>query len=106
MPKITFLEASGTTTEVDAGEGLTLMEAATQNNIAGIVAACGGACSCATCLVTLPTDWWSKLAPPDEDEQMMIEFAPERQETSRLSCQIVLTAQHDGLVVEIPANQV
>ncbi|GAA4219304.1 2Fe-2S iron-sulfur cluster binding domain-containing protein [Sagittula sp. NFXS13] len=105
MPTVTFLEAD-TRTVVQAPAGISLMEAATRNGIAGVVAACGGGCSCATCMVHLDADWFARVGAPDDNEQMMIEFGVDPRETSRLSCQIVLTEEMDGLVVEVPDNQV
>lgn len=80
------------------------MQAATNNGINGVIAACGGACSCATCMVHVDEDWFSRIKPADENEMMMIEFGVDARPTSRLSCQIMLTDDHDGLVVEVPDN--
>ncbi len=105
MPKITFIDASGTARTLDASSGQTLMEAAIQNAIPGIDAECGGACACATCHVYVAEDWQSatgKAAPMEED---MLDFAFEVRDTSRLSCQIKLTDALDGLTVHTPKRQ-
>lgn len=102
MLTITFIESSGNRRVVQAPLNISLMEAAVSHDVAGIVAACGGACSCATCVVHIDNDWFARVGPPDGNEQMMIEFAAEARDTSRLSCQIMLTGALDGLVVELP----
>ena len=106
MPNITFVDSAGKRTDVEAAAGVTLMEAAVANGIEGIVAACGGACSCATCMVHLDDKWFSKTGPADDNEMMMIEFGVDPRTTSRLACQIVLSDALEGMVVEVPENQV
>ncbi len=105
MAKITFVEHNGTKHEVEAQDGMTVMEAATKNNIPGIEADCGGACSCATCHVYVDPKWFEKLAKIDEMEEDMLDFAQEVQKTSRLSCQIEITEELSGMVVTIPETQ-
>ncbi len=105
MAKITFVEQNGTKHEVEAQDGMTVMEAATKNNIPGIEADCGGACSCATCHVYVDPTWFAKLDKVDEMEEDMLDFAQEVKETSRLSCQIEVTDELDGMVVTIPETQ-
>lgn len=105
MPKITYIAADGSQTTVEAGNGLSVMQAAVNNGIAGIVAECGGACSCATCHVHVDPGWYDRLPAPQGIEQEMLEFAVGRDETSRLSCQIKITDEIDGLVVHTPASQ-
>jgi ferredoxin, 2Fe-2S len=105
MPKITFIEHDGTTHTVEAEIGSTVMEAALQNGVTGIVAECGGACACATCLVHVD-DAWSKIAgaaSPEEEE--MLDTAFDVKPTSRLACQIKVTEALDGLVVHTPSYQ-
>lgn len=105
MPRVTFIAADGTRNEVDAANGLTLMQAAVNNGVPGIVAECGGACSCATCHVHVEQDWYGRLTPPEGMEKEMLEFVMEPQPTSRLSCQIKLSDELDGLVVHTPKSQ-
>ena len=105
MPKIKFIAADGTETVIDAQCGQSLMQNAVNNGVAGIVAECGGACACATCHVHVESDWHGKLPAAEGMEQDMLEFASEKQETSRLSCQIIVTEELDGLVVYTPASQ-
>ena len=81
------------------------MLAAVNNNVPGIVAECGGACSCATCHVHVDPDWYDRLPPPQDMEKDMLEFAIDPDETSRLSCQISITEELDGLVVRTPESQ-
>ena len=105
MPKITYIAADGTQATVDATRGLSVMQTAVNNGIAGIVAECGGACSCATCHVHVEPSWYDRLPAPQGIEQEMLEFAVGRDETSRLSCQIKITDDLDGLTVRTPASQ-
>jgi 2Fe-2S ferredoxin len=105
MPKVTFIAADGTRTEVDAMNGLSLMQAAVNNGVPGIVAECGGACSCATCHVHVEPDWFDRLPPPEGMEKDMLEFVMEPKPTSRLSCQIKVSDALEGLVVHTPKSQ-
>jgi ferredoxin, 2Fe-2S len=105
MPKIVFTEPDGTRREINAPAGITLMEAARQHGIAGVVAQCGGACACATCHVYVDPSWLSKLEPREEMEEGMLEIASEPRDNSRLSCQIQITADLDGLQVTVPERQ-
>jgi len=105
MPGIVFLLADGTRREVEVPAGITLMEAARLNGIAGVVAQCGGACACATCHVYVDPAWLGKLDPPEDMEQGMLETAWEPRGNSRLSCQVQVTAKLDGLTVTVPAKQ-
>lgn len=89
-----------------AGEpGLTVMEVAKKNDIAGIDAECGGACACATCHVYVDAAWREKVGGPVEMEEDMLDFAFDVREESRLCCQIKVTQDLDGLVVRVPAKQ-
>src|SRR5579871_1903155 len=99
MPKVTFILRDGSRRTVEARKNLTVMEAAVRNDVPGIVAECGGACACATCQVHVDLDWVAKLPPPHEIEKGMLEFALDPTPNSRLSCQILLTDETDGLVV-------
>ncbi len=105
MPKIAFTEPDGRRREIDAPLGVTLMEAARQNGVQGVVAQCGGACACATCHVYIDPAWLARLEPREEMEECMLETAWEPRENSRLSCQIHVTADLDGLPVTVPQQQ-
>ena len=105
MPRVTFIAADGTRKEVEAASGLSLMQAAVNNGVTGIVAECGGACSCATCHVHVESGWFGKLPAAEGMEKEMLEFVMEPQPTSRLSCQIKLSDDMDGLVVHTPNSQ-
>ncbi|MEE9272033.1 MAG: 2Fe-2S iron-sulfur cluster-binding protein [Robiginitomaculum sp.] len=105
MPKITFIDQDGTRRDVEAKAGANIMEAAVQNMVPGIDADCGGACACATCHVYVDEAWISKIKPMDDMEESMLDFAEGVRETSRLSCQILLTDEIDGIVVTTPEAQ-
>jgi 2Fe-2S ferredoxin len=105
MPRITYVEHDGSTHTVDAEVGATVMETALRNGIGGIVAECGGSCTCATCLVHVDEAWADRLAPRSAGEEDMLDFAFEVKPTSRLSCQIVVEEALDGLIVHTPAYQ-
>ena len=105
MPKITFIDADGTARDIDAKTGSSIMEAAVQNMIPGIDADCGGACACATCHVYVAEDFLSKLKDKDDMEDSMLDFAEDVQDNSRLSCQILMSDDLDGIVVTTPASQ-
>ncbi|MEM1163216.1 MAG: 2Fe-2S iron-sulfur cluster-binding protein [Pseudomonadota bacterium] len=107
MPKIIFIEHNGTSHEVDVNEGLTVMEGAVSNNIPGIDADCGGACACSTCHVYVDAGWVDKIPGKEDMEIDMLDFAFEPdEETSRLTCQIKVTADLDGLVLKMPEKQI
>lgn len=105
MPKVTFIQPDGNQQTVDAKVGLTVMEAAKLNLVPGIEAECGGACACATCHVYVTDEWREKVGGPSEMEEDMLDFAFDVQETSRLSCQIKVTDELDGLTVRVPEKQ-
>jgi ferredoxin, 2Fe-2S len=105
MPKITYIEHDGKKRTVDAPVGSTVMENAIKNGVPGIVAECGGACSCATCHVHVDEAWKDKVGPPSPMEEDMLDFAFDVRPTSRLSCQIKVSDELDGLVVHTPAQQ-
>lgn len=105
MVKITFLLAGGGEQVVEAEPGNTVMEAARRNDVPGIEAECGGACSCATCHVYVDDAWRGKTGSPKEMEEDMLDFAFDVRDESRLSCQIKVTPELDGLVVRIPERQ-
>ena len=105
MPKITFTTHAGKDVVVEAENGMTVMEAAVKNDVPGIEAECGGACACATCHVYVDPAWAEKTGKPEEMEEDMLDFAFDVRETSRLSCQIKVTDELDGLKVEVPEKQ-
>ncbi|MCL5778008.1 2Fe-2S iron-sulfur cluster-binding protein [Limibaculum sp. FT325] len=106
MPKITYIEHNGTEHVVDVAEGLTVMEGAVTNNIPGIDADCGGACACSTCHVYVDPTWVDRLPPREDMESDMLDFAFEPKSNSRLTCQIKVTAELEGLVVTMPEKQI
>ena len=101
MAIIKFIEHSGTEHEIDISNGLTIMEGATKNKVPGIDADCGGACACATCHVYIDEKWTNKLKNMDDDEESMLDQAFDVKNNSRLSCQIDLSEELDGLEIEI-----
>lgn len=102
---VTFLDATGKEHTLQAQEGENLMNLAVSANIPGILGECGGAVACGTCHCYLAEDWLPKVAPADDNEAGMIEFVLDPQTNSRLSCQVRMTADLDGLVVTVPAAQ-
>lgn len=105
MAKITYIEHNGKVHEIEVKTGLSVMEGAVKNNIPGIDADCGGACACATCHVYVDPEWLAKTGKPAAMEESMLDFAEAVQENSRLSCQIKVTDELDGLVVRLPESQ-
>ena len=105
MPKITYIDSSGNQKTIDVAIGLSVMEGAIQNNIPGIDADCGGGMACATCHVYVKEDWFNKLPEKAEGEDDMLDQAYEPSPSSRLSCQIIVSNELDGLVVHLPEKQ-
>ena len=105
MVQITYVEHDGTEHVVDSQSGVSLMQAAIDNLVPGIDADCGGECSCATCHVMVNENWLEKVGPPGEMEESMLDLNPERQENSRLSCQVEVSEELDGLRVTMPEFQ-
>ena len=105
MAKITYVEHDGTEHTVDVKTGLSVMEGAIKNNIPGIDADCGGACACATCHVYVDDAWASKTGEKSAMEESMLDFAENVEPSSRLSCQIKVTDDLDGLVIRMPESQ-
>lgn len=103
MPKMVFVERDGTRREVEAPLGLSVLEIAHRHGV-DIEGACEGSLACSTCHVIVDAGWFARLAKPSEDEEDMLDLAFDLQETSRLGCQIVMTAALDGLVVKLPAG--
>jgi 2Fe-2S ferredoxin len=105
MAKITYIDSNGAARTIEADAGATVMEAAIKNAIPGIEAECGGACACATCHVYVDEAWAEKAGKAEPMEEDMLDFAFEVKPTSRLSCQIRVKDELDGLVVRTPARQ-
>ena len=106
MPKITYIEHNGKSHTIETANGLSVMEGAVQNNIPGIDADCGGSMACATCHVYVKEEWFNKLPKKEDGEEDMLDMAFEPKKNSRLSCQIMVSDQLDGLVVNLPEKQV
>lgn len=106
MPELIFVLPDGSRHGFDAPAGMSLMQAATSQGVAGIVAECGGSGICATCHVQVDASWIERLPPPDRNEHDLLEFvATGREKGSRLACQIQLTPELDGLTVTVPERQ-
>ena len=106
MPKITYIEHDGKTHTIEVASGLSVMEGAVQNNIPGIDADCGGSMACATCHVYVKEEWFNKLPKKEDGEEDMLDMAFEPKKNSRLSCQLMVSDQFEGLVVNLPEKQV
>ena len=106
MAKITYIEHNGKSHTIDVSNGLSVMEGAVQNNIPGIDADCGGGMACATCHVYVKEEWFNKIPPKNEGEDDMLDQAYKPQKNSRLSCQIEVSDNLDGLEVNLPEKQV
>tara|TARA_B100000029_G_scaffold103213_1_gene93687 strand:- start:597 stop:917 length:321 start_codon:yes stop_codon:yes gene_type:complete len=105
MPKITYIEHNGKSHTIDVANGLSVMEGAVQNNIPGIDADCGGGMACATCHVYVKEEWFDKLPKKEDGEEDMIDMAYEPNKYSRLSCQLTVSDELEGLVVNLPTKQ-
>jgi ferredoxin, 2Fe-2S len=105
MPTIHFLLPDGQLQSIEAKEGWSLMEAAREEGVPGIVAECGGIAACSTCHVYIEDAWREVLGPPNDIETLTLDLAPEVNDASRLSCQVTITSEHDGLRVRVPAHQ-
>jgi 2Fe-2S ferredoxin len=105
MPKITYIEYSGKEHHVVIPAGYTIMEGAVKNSIPGIDADCGGSCACATCHVYIDPKYVSKIPAAQEAEKDMLDFVNETNNASRLSCQIIITNDLDGIIVKMPKQQ-
>jgi len=105
MAKVIFIDYQGEEREVDATNGDSLMEAATNNDIPGIDADCGGACACATCHVYIDKDWTAVVGSPADLEAEMLEVAEDVKDNSRLACQVKVSDEMDGLRVITPESQ-
>jgi ferredoxin, 2Fe-2S len=105
MPLITYIESTGQERTLELKEGLSVMEGAVRAGIPGIVAECGGACSCATCHVYVDESWVARVGGASQTERAMLEYAHEPRPNSRLSCQITVSDALDGLLVQTPSQQ-
>ena len=105
MVKITYIEHNGTAHEVTAEPGFTVMEMAIRNQVPGITAECGGACACATCHVYVDDAWKAVTGDPSQMEEDMLDFAHDVRPSSRLSCQMKVKPEFNGLVVRVPEKQ-
>ena len=105
MPKIKYIEQNGNSKTIEVDNGLTVMEGAIQNNVPGIDADCGGSMACATCHVYVEDSWFNKLPKAEDAENDMIDMAYNPKKNSRLSCQIVVSDELDGIIVNIPSKQ-
>ena len=105
MAKITYNQPEGKSQTIDVSNGLSVMEGAVQNDISGIDADCGGGMACATCHVYVQDEWFDKLPTKEDGEEDMLDMAFEPKKNSRLSCQLIITDELDGLTVSIPSKQ-
>ena len=105
MPKITYIEISGKSQTIEIANGLSVMEGAVQNDIPGIDADCGGGMACATCHVYVKEEWLDKLPKKEDGEEDMLDMAYEPKKNSRLSCQLIVSDELDGLIVSTPSKQ-
>lgn len=105
MPTVVFVEHNGTVHEVQVSAGTSVMQAAVSRMVPGIEGDCGGLCACATCHVYIPEAWQAKCGEPEELEQSMLDFAFDVNENSRLGCQIEVTAELDGITIQLPERQ-
>ena len=105
MAKITYIKSSGNSQTIEVANGLSVMEGAVQNDIPGIDADCGGGMACATCHVYVKEEWLDKLSKKEDGEEDMLDMAFEPKKNSRLSCQLSVSDEIDGLVVNIPSKQ-
>ena len=106
MTKIIFIDSKGIKKNIEVQDGLTVMEGAIQNNIPEIDADCGGSMACATCHVYVQDEWFNKLEKKTDGEEDMLDQAYEPKRNSRLSCQITVSDELDGLIVNMPEKQV
>ena len=105
MPKITYKDNEGNSKTIEVENGLTVMEGAIQNDIPGIDADCGGSMACATCHVYVEETWFDKLPKAEDAETDMIDMSYEPKKNSRLSCQLIVSDELEGLIVTTPAQQ-
>lgn len=106
MPTITFVAHDGTEQTVFAHNGQSVMQVAVNNSVPGLLADCGGLCTCATCHAYIDAPWAGRIPAPSAEERDMVEFALHNQSGSRLTCQVLVTPELDGLIVKTPISQV
>ena len=106
MPRLTIIEFNGAEHHLEADDGKSVMQSAIDALVPGIMADCGGSCSCATCHCYVDEAWAERLPAPESAERDMLECALDPQENSRLGCQLRMTSQSDGLIVRLPRSQV
>jgi 2Fe-2S ferredoxin len=106
MPQLTFVEDNGTRHPIEAPLGRSLMQIALDHSVPGMLGECGGSCSCGTCHGVVDVAWMPRLPAMNETEVFMLEGIPERRDGSRLCCQIRMQAELDGLVVQLPREQI
>ena len=105
MPKVIFVQHDGEKKSLEVENGLSIMRAAIDNSVPGIDGDCGGVCKCATCHVYVDQAWMAKVGEPAGTEEAIMSLNPERQENSRLGCQIKMTDELDGIVINLPEFQ-
>ncbi len=105
MPRVRFIEHNGTEHEVEVPNGTSIMQAAVSHMVPGIEGDCGGLCACATCHVYIPEEWQGKCGAPEELEQAILDFAFDVEDNSRLSCQIKMSDELDGVTIRMPERQ-
>jgi ferredoxin, 2Fe-2S len=105
MPVVTYISHDGASNEIEVASGTSVMQGAVDNMLDGILAECGGSCSCATCHCYVDAAWVDKVPAANEMEKDMLECVLEPQDNSRLSCQVIVTDELDGLVVKLPESQ-
>ena len=105
MAKVTYIENNKNSHTIEIANGLSVMEGAVQNDIPGIDADCGGGMACATCHVYVKEEWFGKLPKKEDGEEDMLDMAFEPNKLSRLSCQLLVSDELDGLIVSIPSKQ-
>lgn len=104
MPKVTYVDVDGERTEADVANGLSIMEGAIASGVSGILAICGGSCACSTCHAYIDEQWIEAVGPANEIEESTLELATDRRAGSRLTCQIQMSSELDGLVVHVADN--
>ena len=106
MQKISFVDADGKAHVLQVEPGHSVMQVAIENDVRGILADCGGSRSCATCHCYLDAPWASRFAPASVEEVELVSYAFDPEPSSRLACQLVLTQEHDGIVIRLPRRQI
>ncbi|MET0283562.1 MAG: 2Fe-2S iron-sulfur cluster-binding protein [Polyangiales bacterium] len=106
MVQVRFIQHDGTENVVEGNEGDSVMQTARDNMVPGIIGDCGGNCSCATCHGYVDADWLAKLEPVGENEEIMLDGVMNQEKNSRLTCQIKLKRELNGLVIRLPISQV